>query len=335
MQHILRILMVLPFVLSFGVVNFALGQELVVYSARIEHLIKPVFDLYTAETGVKIKFLTDKEPVLLQRIKAEGENTPADILLTVDAGNLWHAANEGVLQSVDSQVLNENIPAHLRDPENRWFGLSVRARTLVYSTQRVQPIELSSYEALGDPKWKGRMALRSSKKVYNQSLVGMLIKEHGEAKAAEIVNGWVNNLATPPFSDDTKVMEAIIAGVADVGIVNTYYFGRLAQKDPLIPIALFWPNQSSGGVHVNVSGAGVVSASKNKEAAILFLEWLSAEKAQQVFANANLEYPVNPEVAVHPIVAAWGTFIQNRINVSNAGEYQVAAIQLMDRNGYK
>lgn len=311
------------------------GREMVVYSARTQHLIKPVFDLYTRETGVTIKFITDAEPVLLQRIKAEGENTPADLLITVDAGNLWHAAREGILYPVNSGVLSNNIPGHLRDPENRWFGLSIRARTLVYSTNRLQPGELSTYEDLAAPRWKGRLVLRTAKKVYNQSLVAMLIKEHGPARTAEIVSGWVNNLAAPPFSNDTKVMEAIIAGQGDVGIVNTYYFGRLAKEVPGIPIALFWPNQSSSGVHVNVSGAGVVAASKRKAAAIAFLEWLSTENAQQIFADVNMEYPVNPGVSVNPAVASWGTFKQNRTNLSNAGELQVAAIQLMDRAGYK
>ena len=313
----------------------AFSQEIVVYSARKDHLIKPVFDLYTKETDVKIKYITDKAPVLLQRIKAEGENTPADLLITVDAGNLWHAANQGILQPVSSDVLTANIPSYLRDPENKWFGLSLRARTIVYSTERVKPDELSTYEDLAKVEWNGRLVLRTSKKVYNQSLVAMLIKEHGENETTEIVKGWVNNLAAPPFSNDTKVMEAIIAGQGDVGIVNTYYFGRLAKKDPTIPIALFWPNQSSGGVHINVSGAGVVAASKNKATAIAFLEWLSTEKAQQMFADVNMEYPVNPDVPVNPFVASWGAFKQNKINLKNAGENQVAAIQLMDRVGYK
>ena len=313
----------------------ALSQEIVVYSARKEHLIKPVFDLYTKETGVRIKYITDKAPVLLQRIKAEGENTPADLLITVDAGNLWHAAKQGVLQTVASDILASNIPSHLRDPENKWFGLSLRARTIVYSVKRVQPDELTTYEDLAKADWKNRLVLRTSKKVYNQSLVAMLVKEHGVEDTARIVKGWVRNLAAPPFSNDTKVMEAIIAGQGDVGIVNTYYYGRLAKKDPAIPIALFWPNQSSGGVHVNVSGAGVVAASKNKAATVAFLEWLSAEKAQQIFADVNLEYPVNPDVAVNPAVASWGSFRQNKINLKNAGENQAAAIQLMDRVGYK
>ena len=331
--RILFSLITLFFLVSYA--GTAFSQEIVVYSARKEHLIKPVFELYKKETGVQIKYITDKAPVLLQRLKAEGENSPADLLITVDAGNLWHASKEGVLQPVSSEILASNIPSHLRDPDNKWFGLSLRARTIVYSIKRVQTGELTTYEDLSKPDWKERLVLRTSKKVYNQSLVAMLIEKHGEDATAEIVKGWVGNLAAPPFSNDTKVMEAIIAGQGDVGIVNTYYYGRLAKKDPTIPIALFWPNQSSGGVHVNVSGAGVVSASKNKAAAVAFLEWLSAKKAQQIFADVNMEYPVNPNVSVNPIVASWGSFKQNKINLKNAGENQAAAIQLMDRAGYK
>ena len=321
----------------FGMIFCAgtvLGQELVVYSARNEHLIKPVFELYKEETGVTVKYITNKAPVLLQRIKAEGSSTPADLLITVDAGNLWHAAKEGVLHPVESEILAANIPGHLRDPANRWFGLSLRARTIVYSTERVHPDELTTYEDLANSEWKGRLVLRTSKKVYNQSLVAMLIKEHGEEKTTAIVRGWVDNLAAPPFSNDTKTMEAIIAGQGDVGIVNTYYFGRLAKKDPEIPIALFWPNQSKGGVHVNVSGAGVVAVSKKKAHAVAFLEWLSTESAQRIFADVNMEYPVNPRVSVNLTVAAWGSFKQNEINLANAGENQKTAIQLMDRAGY-
>jgi len=335
MKKVQTILFMLLILLICGMPALSSAQEIVVYSARKEHLIKPIFDLYTAQTGARIRFITDKDPVLLQRIQAEEQNTPADVLITVDAGNLWHAANLGILHPVDSDVLTANIPAHLRDPNNLWFGMSVRARTIVYSTSRVRPDELSSYEALADSHWKGRLVLRTSKKVYNQSLVAMLIKEHGERKTAEIVRSWVANLAAPPFSNDTKVMEAIIAGQGDVGIVNSYYYGRLMKKDPTLPIALFWPNQSSGGVHVNVSGAGVIAASDNKTAATAFLEWLSTEKAQQIFADVNMEYPANPGVPVNPLVADWGNFRQNRINLSNAGENQVAAIQLMDRVGYK
>ena len=332
LQHILA-----TFVLTALVAgpSLALADELVVYSARNEHLIKPLFDEYAKETGTKIAYVTDKEGPLLQRLKAEGENTRADLLLTVDAGNLWHAARQGVLQTVDSEVLRVNIPAHLRDPGHQWFGLSLRARTIVYSTERVKPEELSTYEALGNPEWKDRLVLRTSKKVYNQSLVAMLIAEHGEAETEEIVKSWVANLATDPFSNDTKTMEAILAGQGDVGIVNTYYFGRLLKKDPELKLALFWPNQESGGVHVNISGAGVTRYAKNRDAAVRFLEWLSSEKAQNLFADANMEYPVNQAVKPHPYVAAWGEFKANEQNLAMAGQLQEAAIKLMDRAGYR
>lgn len=311
------------------------AEDVVVYSARNEQLIKPMFDAYTRETGIDIKFITDKEGPLVERLKAEGANTPADVLLTVDAGNLWQAANLGLLRAVDSKTLNANIPAHLRDPQNRWFGLSVRARTLVYNTAKVKPSELSTYEALGDPKWKGRLCLRTSKKVYNQSLTAMMIAEHGEAKAEQIVKSWVANLATDVFPDDNKVMEAIAAGQCDVGVVNTYYFGRLIQKSPKLPLALFWPNQQGSGVHVNISGAGVTKHAKNPEGATRLLEWLSGTKAQNLFADVNLEYPANPTVKPDATVAAWGTFKPNLINVANAGEKQADAVKLMDRAGYK
>lgn len=321
-------------ILSLGTTS-SLADELVIYSARNEQLIKPLFDAYTKETGTKIAFITDKEGPLLQRLKAEGENTHADLLITVDAGNLWNASREGVLQTVESKVLESNIPEYLRDPNKQWFGLSLRARTIVYSTARVKPEELSTYEDLGSPKWNGRLILRTSKKVYNQSLVAMLLAEHGEEETEKIVRAWVDNLAADPFSNDTKVMEAILAGQGDVGIVNTYYFGRLLKKNPDIKLALFWPNQESGGVHVNVSGAGVTRYARHPEAAIKFLEWLSSDKAQNLFADANMEYPVNPKVAPHAYVAAWGDFKASEQNLAIAGRLQESAIRLMDRAGYR
>jgi iron(III) transport system substrate-binding protein len=311
------------------------ADEVVVYSARNEHLIKPLFDKYTEQTGVKIRYITDKEGPLLQRLKAEGKRTPADMLITVDAGNLWTAAESGVLAPVDSPVLAQNIPEHLRDPGNRWFGLSVRARTIAYATDRVKPEELTSYEDLADPKWKGRLCLRTSKKVYNQSLVATLIARHGEAKTEEIVTGWVANLAAPPFSNDTKALEAVAAGQCDVTVVNTYYFGRLQKKQPDINLALFWPNQDSSGVHVNVSGAGITTHAKHPEAARALLEWLSSKDAQRVFASVNMEYPANPTVPPDPMVAAWGEFKTDQLNVSEAGRLQTDAIKLMDRAGYR
>ena len=311
------------------------ADELVVYSARKEHLIKPLFDAYTQKTGVQITYITDKAGPLLARLMAEGDNTPADILMTVDAGNLWHAANEGTLAALDSQPLEQQVPANLRDPDKHWFGLSMRARTIVYSPERVKPEELTTYEALADPRWKGRLCLRTSKKVYNQSLVAMMIARHGEEQTEAIVRGWVDNLATQPYSNDTRTMQAIEAGQCDVAIVNTYYFGRLQKKQPDLPLALFWPNQGKGGVHVNISGAGVTRHAKHPEAAVKLLEWLASPEAQQMFAGLNMEYPVNSKVAVDPLVATWGTFEPDRQNLATAGELQTAAVMLMDRAGYR
>ncbi len=311
------------------------AAEVVVYTARNEQLIKPLFDAYSKESGVQVKFITDKEGALLQRLKAEGQNTPADMLITVDAGNLWEAAREGLLKPVQSQVLNANVPSHLRDPGGQWFGLSVRARTIFFNNQKVKPADLSTYEDLGSAKWKGRLCLRSSKKVYNQSLVAMMIAEHGEARAEQVVKSWVANLATEPFPDDTKMLEAIAAGQCDVGIANTYYYGRLMEKKAGLPLGIFWPNQQGSGVHVNISGAGVVKHAKHEKEAVALLEWLSSAKAQNLFADVNLEYPVNPAVKADPVVAAWGGFRQNPLNVAKAGELQAAAVKLMDRAGYR
>lgn len=311
------------------------ADTVIVYSARNEQLIRPLFDAYKAETGTEVRFITDKAGPLLARLKAEGENTPADMLITVDAGNLWRAAKDGVLRSIDSRILNKNIPVHLRDPQNRWFGLSVRARTIVYSTERVKQSELSTYEALGDKIFKGRLCLRTSKKVYNQSMVAMMIAEMGNRKTHKVVKSWVANLATKVFSNDTSVMKAITAGQCDVGIVNTYYYGRLMKKQPDAKLALFWPNQKGRGVHVNISGAGITKYAKQPAAAVKLLEWFSTEKAQRLFADGNLEYPANPAIKANKMVAAWGDFKQDKLNVSKAGSLQIDAVKLMDRAGYK
>ena len=310
-------------------------NEIVVYSARKEHLIKPLFDAYSQKTGIKIKYITGKEGALLERLKAEGKNTPADMLITVDAGNLWQAAQEGVLQPVDSEILRQAIPAKLRDPQNNWFGLSVRARTIVYNTEKVNPADLKSYEDLASDRWNGKLILRTSKKVYNQSLVASLIAEHGEEEAAKIVSGWVENLAAAPFSNDTKALEAVAAGLGEITVVNTYYFGRLIKEKSELPLAIFWPNQDSGGVHMNVSGAGIVAHADNKEGAQKLLEWLAGEQAQASFAGLNMEFPANPAVQPDPTVAAWGTFKGSPLNVALYGKLQTQAIILMDKAGYK
>ncbi len=311
---------------------------LVVYSARKEHLIRPLFDRYTALTGQPIEYITDSAGPLVARLQAEGSRSPADLLLTTDAGNLWYAAQQGLLREVTSSEL-ERVPGSLRDPDGRWYGLSVRARTIVFATDRVSPEELSSYEQLADQTWSGRLCLRTAKKVYNQSLVATMIASIGEQQAESIVAGWVANLALPPFSNDTKVMEAIASGQCDVGIVNTYYYGRLKQERPDLELALFWPNQSGKapldrGVHINVSGGGVVVHSARPKAAATLLGWLVSPEAQTLFASLNQEYPVDPEGEVSETVAGWGSFKRDTINLSVAGEFQGAAIRLMDRAGY-
>lgn len=313
----------------------AASDKLVVYSARIEALIKPLFEAYTRETGIEIQYVTDKEGALVERLKAEGAKTPADLLITTDAGNLWQAAQEGVLRAVESATLDKAVPANLRDPRKQWYGLSIRARTLFFNTKMAKATDLSTYEDLASPKWRGKLCLRSSKKVYNQSLVAMLISEHGEARAEQIVRGWVANLATEPFADDTRMLEAVAAGQCAVGIANTYYYGRLMEKRPDLPLAIFWANQDDGGVHVNVSGAGVTRQAKNPAQAQKLLEWLASPKAQNLFADVNLEFPVNPTVAADPAVKAWGNFKASPINVVEAGRLQATAVRLMDRAGYR
>lgn len=311
------------------------ADDIVVYSSRIDELIKPVFDKYTEQTGVNIKFITDKEAPLMARLKAEGGNTPADILITVDAGNLWQAEQMGILQTFDSATIKENIPSQYRSSNDQWTGLSLRARTIAYSTERVNPAELSTYEALADDNWKNRLCLRTSKKVYNQSLTATLIETHGMEKTEDLIKGWINNLATDVFSDDTALLNAIDAGQCDVGIVNTYYYGRLQKQKPDLKVKLFWPNQEDRGVHVNLSGAGITKYAPHPEQAGKLLEWMTTPEAQRIFAGVNQEFPANPNVVPSEEVAAWGEFKADTIPVEVAGKRQAEAIRLMDRAGWR
>jgi iron(III) transport system substrate-binding protein len=311
----------------------AQAPEIVVYSAR-HYGQEAAFEAFTRKTGVAVKVHAGQTGELFERLKAEAERTPADVLVTVDAGNLWNAARAGLLAKIDSPELLANVPPHLRDPEQRWFGLTVRARTIMYNTQKVKPAELSTYEALGDPKWKGRLCLRTSSYIYNQSMIATLIKRHGEPRAEEIVKGWVAN-QPHLISGDTKILEAIAAGQCDVGLTNHYYLARIVAKNPAFPVAPFWANQATTGTHVNISGAGVTAHGKNRANAIKFLEFLSSPEAQQMFADLSFEYPANPQAAVNPVVAKFGKFKQDDINIASAGELQAAAVKLADRAGYK
>ncbi len=307
--------------------------EVVIYSAR-HYGQEAAFDAFTRKTGIALKIFNGNTGELFERLKAEGERTPADILLTVDAGNLWNAARAGLLARTDSPELQTNIPAHLRDPEGRWVGLTVRARTIAYNTQKVKPAELSTYEALGDPRWKGRLCLRTSSYIYNQSLLATMIKRHGEPKTEAIVKGWVANQPTL-INGDTKIVEALAAGQCDVGVINHYYLARLLAKDAKLPVGIFWANQQTTGTHVNVSGAGVTAHAKHRAEAVKFLEYLSSPEAQQMFADLSFEFPANPQAAINPLVAGWGKFKQDDVNIASAGEFQAAATRLADRAGYK
>ncbi len=305
-----------------------------VYSARHYGQMEPVFEEFMKETGIEVRFTFGKDAEIRERLKAEGRFTPADVYIAVDAGNLWLAAQEGLLQPVESEVLERNIPANFRDPENRWFGLTMRVRTLVYNTERVSPEELSTYEDLADPRWKDRLCLRPSTKVYTQSLVSSLIAAHGEDKAEEIVRGWVEN--NPRFIDsDTRIIETVAAGGCDVGVVMHYYLARLLDRNPDLPVRIFWANQEDRGVHVNIVGAGVTRYAKNRDEAVKLIEWLSSEKGQRLFADGNFEYPINPEVEPHPLVKGWGEFRIDPINVAEYGRLQAKAIHLMERAGYR
>ena len=310
-------------------------QTVTIYSSRNEQLIKPLLDQFTKETGIKAELITDSSGPLMERLKAEGKNTPADMLLTVDAGNLWQAAQEGLLQPVKSEILESNVPAKYRDPEGNWTGLSLRARTIFYDPRKVKPEQLSTYADLADPKWKGKLCLRTSKKVYNQSLVASMIEHLGAEKTEQIIKGWVDNLATDVFSDDTNLLEAIASGQCEVGIANSYYYGRIVDEKPDFPVKIFWANQGTTGTHVNVSGAGAVKGASNPEGAIKLMEWLSSDKAQGLYASSDKEFPVKEGIDKSELLKSWGDFKQDDISVQKFGALQTQAIQMMDKAGYK
>ena len=311
------------------------GQTVTIYSSRNEQLIKPLLDHYTEQTGVKVELVTDKDGPLMARLQAEGQNTPADMLLTVDAGNLWQAAEQGLLQPVASSVLEANVPAKYRDPAGHWTGLSLRARTIFYDPSKVSADQLSTYADLADPKWKGKLCLRTSKKVYNQSLVASMMEHLGAEKTEAVIRGWVDNLATDVFSDDTSLLEAIAAGQCEVGIANSYYYGRILDEKPDFPVKIFWANQGTTGTHVNISGAGVVAGSDNADGALKLMEWLSSDEAQGLYASADKEFPVKVGIDESEMLRSWGQFKPDDINVQKFGELQIQAIQMMDKAGYK
>ena len=277
--------------------------------------------------------IRDRE--LMERIAIEGDESKADIFMTVDAGVLWQAAERDIFAEIDSDILKNNIPEYLRDSNNLWFGLSKRARTIVYSSDQFSDSDFSTYEDLADPKWQGKLCLRTSKKVYNRSLIASMIDAYGFDQAKKIVSGWVSNLATEVFSNDTNALKAVSSGQCGVTIVNTYYLARLLDDPKYNNLNLFWANQNDRGVHVNISGAGIVKTTKNKTNAIKLLEYLSSEDAQDFYASANKEYPVLNGALVHDAIRDWGEFSEDGINVSKLGSLQKEAVFLAQEVGYK
>jgi len=324
--------------LVLGALSAANAEETVnVYSARHYPSDQILFDLFTKETGIAVKVINGNAEELMQRQQQEGESSPADVLITVDAGNLGRAQDMGLFQGVKSEILEKEIPANLRDPEGRWFSFSKRARVIIYDPAKVKPEELSTYEALADPKWKGRVLVRSSSNIYNQSLVASMIETQGVEKTEAWAKGLVANLARKPEGGDTDQIKALAAGLGDVAISNSYYFARILSGDDAAlkakaeKLAIFFPNQSDRGTHINVSGAGVAAHAPNKANAIKFLEFLISPEAQKIFADANNEFPVRGDVPPAPVVAAWGAFKADPISVTALGKNNAEAVKIMDR----
>ena len=310
-------------------------NELNIYTSRQPQLLEPIIEDFYADTGIKINLLSGNAQELMERIDIEGENTNADIFMTVDAGVLWQANERGIFSEIESDILTKNIPTYLKDPNNNWFGFSKRARTIVYSSDEFSEDDFSTYEDLADPKWKGRLCLRTSKKVYNRSLIASMIDAYGFDKTKEVVSGWVSNLAAEVFSNDTNALKAVSSGQCGVTIVNTYYFARLLDDPSYSNLKIFWANQNDRGVHVNISGAGVVKSSKNKINAVKLLEYLSSVEAQNFYASANKEYPVVEKVLIDESIRDWGEFVEDNINVAKLGELQKEAVFLAQEVGYK
>lgn len=317
-----------------GVVN--------VYSARKEALIKPLLDRFTTAAGVQTRLVTANAGALLERLEREGRNSPADVFITVDAGRLHQAKEAGVLQSVTSPALEAAVPPAYRHPEGFWFGLSLRARPIMYAKGRVDPSELSTYEALADPKWRNRICIRSSSNIYNQSLVASMIAANGETKTLEWLKAFVDNFARNPAGGDTDQLRAVAAGECDIAIANTYYFARMRagevggdDRKASEKIAVFWPNQDGRGAHVNVSGAGVTQAAPNRANAVRLLEFLVTDASQEWYAEVNNEYPVKSGVAWSKAVSEMGRFKADDLNLAVLGENNALAVKLMDRAGWR
>lgn len=332
----------LLFFFSVGIGSQAAdAAEVNIYSARKEILIKPLLDAFTAETGIVVNLVSGKADALLQRLEREGVNSPADVLLTTDAGRLMRAKQKGLLQAIHSEKLDAVIPAQYRDPDGVWYGLSIRARPIIYAVDRVTPAELSTYQALSGPAWKDRICIRSSNNIYNQSMLAAFIRHNGAAKTEAWAKGLVANFARKPQGGDTDQIRAVAAGECDVALANTYYLARLTvsskpeDRAVAAKVAIFWPDQDGFGVHVNISGAGVTKAAANVAEAVALLEFLAGPAAQENYAQVVHEYPIRPDIARSDVVSSWGRFKADDLNLSVLGENNAEAVRIADRAGWR
>lgn len=317
------------------------GEEVNLYSARIEALIKPMLDRFTEQTGIQVNLVTGNADELLSRLQNEGRNSPADLLLTTDAGRLHRAQQADLVQSVESDLLSQRIPSAYRDPDGQWFGLSLRARPIMYVKGEVDPAELSTYEDLADPRWDQQICIRSSGNIYNQSLVASLIDAHGIEATEQWAKGLVSNLAKPPRGGDRDQIKAAAAGQCKLAIANTYYLAGMlnsddaAEREAAAKMGVFWPNQADRGTHVNISGAAVTKAAKNRDNAIKLMEFLTSDEAQRWYAEVNGEYPVVAGVVSSDLLQQWGEFKADPLNMAILGENNTEALRLMDRAGWQ
>jgi iron(III) transport system substrate-binding protein len=312
------------------------------YSSRHYQTDEALYTEFTRQTGIRINRIEAPEDALIERLRSEGAASPADVLVTVDAGRLWRAEQLGLLQPVQSKVLESKVPAHLRHPEGLWFGFSTRARVIVYNKASVKPTEIRSYEDLADPKWKGKVCMRSSSNIYNLSLGAALISHAGEQKTEEWAKGVVGNFARAPKGGDTDQIKAVAAGECALTISNTYYYARLAkstkpdERDAAAKTGVVWPNQDGRGTHVNISGAGVLKNAPHREEAVKFLEYLAGNDAQRYFADGNNEFPVVSTATIdNPALKALGNFKPDTLNVSALGRHQPEAQKVYDRAGWR
>ncbi|MGY9062824.1 MAG: extracellular solute-binding protein [Rhodospirillales bacterium] len=316
------------------------ADEVNLYSARQPFLMAPLIKEFTAKSGIKVNMVYLKKG-MLERLKAEGANSPADLILTTDIGNLNNHLNADVLQATKSSILEANIPDQYRHPEGKWYGLTTRARIIFAHKTRVKTGEVTSYEDLAAPHMKGRVCTRSGKNVYNVSLLASIIEAKGEAAAEAWAKGLKANLARKPQGNDRAQVKAVFNGECDVSLGNTYYMGLMEtntkkpeQKDWAASVNVIFPNQKDRGTHTNISGAAVTKSAKNKANAIKFIEFLTSNKAQKIYAEDNFEYPVKAGVALHPVVRNWGTFKADDLHLSNVAKQRTLATKIMDRVRY-